>query len=159
LFYFPLSFSGKDGKKGYKRLALCHFLFGRIDHLRLFALQFSLYGVPSMAFNTLQLLRICSLFFVDVRFQQVQHASATTTSLFFIPCVISGAVTNIASGLLVSRVKANHLALAGALASTIAPVLLANMNIEWSYWRAAFWAMTLIPLSADGTSISPVISF
>src|SRR5205814_7972290 len=68
----------------------------------------------------------------------------------FIPCVIAGAVTNIAAGLLVSRIKANHLALAGALASTIAPVVLANMNVEWSYWRAAFWAMCLIPLSADG---------
>lgn len=85
------------------------------------------------------------------RFQEVQHRSTTTTSLYFIPCVIAGAATNIASGLLVSRVKANHLALAGALASTIAPVLLANMDLEWSYWRAAFWAMCLTPLSADGT--------
>jgi hypothetical protein len=80
----------------------------------------------------------------------VQHLSATKTSLYFIPCVIAGAVTNIAAGLLVSRVRANHLALAGALGSTVAPIVLANMDIEWSYWRAAFWAMCLIPLSADG---------
>jgi hypothetical protein len=80
----------------------------------------------------------------------VQHLSITTTSLYFIPCVVSGALTNIAAGLLVSRVKANHLALGGAICSTIAPIILANMNVEWSYWRAAFWAMFLIPLSADG---------
>ena len=92
------------------------------------------------------------------RFQEVQNKSTTTTSLYFIPCVIAGAATNIAAGLLVSRVKANHLAFAGALATTIAPVLLANMNLEWSYWRAVFWAMCLTPLSADGISpflISP----
>jgi len=87
-----------------------------------------------------------------IRFQEVLNKSTTTTSLYFIPCVITGAATNIAAGLLVSRVKANHLALAGALATTIAPILLANMNLEWSYWRAAFWAMCLTPLSADGTS-------
>jgi hypothetical protein len=82
----------------------------------------------------------------------VQHRSTTTTSLYFIPCVIAGAVTNIAAGLLVYRVKANHIALAGAIASAIAPVLLANMNLEGSYWGAAFWAMCLTPLSADGLS-------
>jgi MFS family permease len=94
------------------------------------------------AFNGVQ-------YFVTLTFQEVQHLSPTTTSLYFIPCVIAGALTNIAAGLLVSRVKANRLALFGALASTIAPILLANMNIEWSYWRAVFWAMCLIPLSAD----------
>jgi hypothetical protein len=103
-------------------------------------------------FNTLQLSRIPLRYETDYRFQEVQHHSTTTTSLYFIPCVIAGALTNIAAGLLVSRVKANYIALAGALASTVAPVLLANMNIEWSYWRAAFWAMCLIPLSADGNT-------
>jgi len=73
-----------------------------------------------------------------------------TASLYFIPCVITGAATNIVSGLLVSRVKANYLALAGAVASMISPIILATMSPEWSYWRAAFWAMCLIPLSADG---------
>jgi hypothetical protein len=96
------------------------------------------------AFNGVQ-------YFVTLTFQEVQHLSATTTSLYFIPCVVTGAGANIAAGLLVSRVKANHLAFAGALCSMVAPILLANMNIEWSYWRATFWAMCLIPLSADGT--------
>jgi len=97
---------------------------------------------------------------IGISFQEVQNKSTTTTSLYFIPCVITGAATNIAAGLLVSRVKANHLALAGALATTIAPVLLANMNLEWSYWRAAFWAMCLTPLSADGTSppVNPLMA-
>jgi len=89
------------------------------------------------------------------RFQEVQHHSTTTTSLYFIPCVIAGATTNIASGLLVSRVKANHIALAGAIGTMIAPLLMANMDIEWSYWRAAFWAMCLVPLSADGNPPNP----
>jgi len=88
-----------------------------------------------------------------VRYQEVQQLSITTTSLYFIPCVVSGALTNIAAGLLVSRVKANHLALGGAICSMIAPIILANMDIQWSYWRGAFWAMCLIPLSADGRSL------
>jgi hypothetical protein len=104
-------------------------------------------NVPSISPLTPQFLLAV---LIGIRFQEVQNKSTTTTSLYFIPCVITGAATNIAAGLLVSRVKANHLALAGALATTIAPVLLANMNLEWSYWRAAFWAMCLVPLSADG---------
>lgn len=84
--------------------------------------------------------------------------STTTTSLYFIPCVITGAATNIVSGLLVSRVKANHLALGGALASMISPIILATMSPDWSYWRAAFWAMCLVPLSADGLSPQTPIS-
>ena len=66
--------------------------------------------------------------------------------------MIAGAATNIASGLLVSRVKANHIALAGAIGTMIAPLLMANMDLEWSYWRGAFWAMCLCPLSADGNA-------
>src|SRR5579859_3652588 len=89
-------------------------------------------------------------------FQEIQYQSTTTTSLYFIPTVIAGAATNIASGLLVSRVKANHLALAGAVGTMIAPLVMANMDIEWSYWRAAFWAMCLCPLSADGTPKNPL---
>jgi len=92
-----------------------------------------------------------SRFNIKSRFQEVQGRSTTTTSLYFIPCVVTGAITNIVAGLLVSRVRANHLALVGALATTIAPAILANMKTEWSYWRASFWAMSLTPLSADGT--------
>lgn len=41
----------------------------------------------------------------------------------------------------------------------IAPLIMANMDLEWGYWRAAFWAMLFSPLSADGTPLNPFPSF
>lgn len=34
--------------------------------------------------------------------------------------------------------------------ATVAPLLMGLMKTEWSYWYAAFWAMSLLPFANDG---------
>ncbi|KAK2747286.1 hypothetical protein FQN57_002184 [Myotisia sp. PD_48] len=88
-------------------------------------------------------------YFMTLYFQRVQGLSALGASIRFIPMVISGALTNIATGLLVNRVSADILCLLAAIASAIAPLLMAVASPDWSYWTAAFIGCTLIPISAD----------
>ena len=88
-------------------------------------------------------------YFTTLYFQRLQHLTALQASVRFIPMVVSGAITNIATGLLVTRVHANILCIAAAAISTIAPLLMAVAKPEWSYWAAPFIATTLIPISAD----------
>lgn len=86
----------------------------------------------------------CSLFF-----QQVQHLSALQTSIRFIPSLILGALLNISTGLFVHKVPAVYLVLITSLLSAGSPLLMATINPSWTYWRAAFPAQLLEPLSVD----------
>ncbi|KMU86901.1 drug resistance transporter EmrB/QacA subfamily protein [Coccidioides immitis H538.4] len=88
-------------------------------------------------------------YFTSLYFQRIQNLSALQASVRFIPMVISGALTNIATGLLVPRVKANVLCIVAAIVSAIAPLLMAAAKPEWSYWTAPFLSVALIPVSAD----------
>lgn len=82
-------------------------------------------------------------------FQYVQHVSAIETSLRFLPAPVAGALTNMAMGLFVHRVRADWVILLGATISCIAPLLLALINPDWSYWACAFPAMALNPIGSD----------
>ncbi|EFR02753.1 integral membrane protein [Nannizzia gypsea CBS 118893] len=88
-------------------------------------------------------------FFTTLYFQELQGNSALTSSIKYIPMVISGLVTNIVTGFLVKRVSADILCTCAAIASSVAPLLMAIARPEWSYWTATFFATVLIPVSAD----------
>ena len=83
-------------------------------------------------------------------FQRVQHLSALHSSLRFLPHVISGTLANIMTGYLISRVKVQSLAVVSGALTVVAPVLMATINVEDTYWHAALWAMMLSPINADG---------
>ncbi|KAJ5179266.1 major facilitator superfamily domain-containing protein [Penicillium capsulatum] len=87
---------------------------------------------------------ILSLFF-----QEVQNLSALQAAIRFLPNVIIGVVLNIATGLLVHRLHANHLVLVTTVLSAGSPLLMAIIDPTWSWWYCAFWAVLLGPLSAD----------
>ncbi|GFF61669.1 putative transporter [Aspergillus lentulus] len=87
---------------------------------------------------------ILSLFF-----QNVQQLSAFQASLRFLPNVIVGIVLNLATGLLVHRLRADHLVLFTTFLSAGSPLLMAVIDPHWSWWYCAFWAVLLGPLSAD----------
>ncbi|WEW60141.1 hypothetical protein PRK78_005626 [Emydomyces testavorans] len=88
-------------------------------------------------------------YFTSLYFQRIQNLSALQASARFIPMVVAGALTNIATGLLVQRVKANVLCVFAAIISGIAPLLMALTKPNWSYWTVPFIAVGLIPVSAD----------
>lgn len=62
-----------------------------------------------------------------------------------------GVVVNIATGYLVSRVNVLTLTLATGVVTAVAPILMATVPIDSSYWGfAPFWAMVLSPINPDG---------
>jgi len=88
-------------------------------------------------------------YFMTLFFQEVQELSATQTSLRFLPMVFSGAVTNVATGLLVPTVSANLLVFSSVAMTSLSPMLMALVNQHWLYWYMAFPAVLLTPICAD----------
>ncbi|KAL2364801.1 hypothetical protein RJZ56_002218 [Blastomyces dermatitidis] len=71
------------------------------------------------------------------------------TSARFVPMIVSGALANIITGLVVGRIRADILCVGTAAVSAIAPLLMAFADPSWSYWTAAFIATGAIPILAD----------
>jgi nitrate/nitrite transporter NarK len=82
-------------------------------------------------------------------FQQVQDVSVIQTSLYFLPNILAGVVLNVFTGLLVHRIRADHLVLFTSILSAVPPLLMAIINRQWPWWWCAFPAMLLLPASAD----------
>lgn len=78
-------------------------------------------------------------------FQKVQGLSATQTSIRFLPAPVSGAVANVAMGLIVHRVSANYLVIGAGTLSLVAPLAMAFAASHSSYW-ASGKSSTLKPL-------------
>ncbi|KGO71186.1 Major facilitator superfamily domain, general substrate transporter [Penicillium expansum] len=94
------------------------------------------------AFNSFQY--ISTLFFQDV-----QNLSALQASIRFLPMAGVGVLTNIIAAHLVSKVNVNMLLGISAVITAVSPILMAVASPEWTYWTAAFIAMTLSPINGD----------
>ncbi|EGY19867.1 puromycin resistance protein pur8 [Verticillium dahliae VdLs.17] len=88
-------------------------------------------------------------YFTTLYFQEVQGTSAMTSSLQFLPHVVAGVLTNIATAYLISRVKVQTLAVVSGIITVAAPVLMATVPIDSYYWHAPFWALVLSPINPD----------
>ncbi|KAH8595193.1 major facilitator superfamily domain-containing protein [Bisporella sp. PMI_857] len=88
-------------------------------------------------------------FFLTLFYQDIQSLTAIQTSIRFLPMVVSGAATNFLTGWLVKRVRADVLVLSSAAITSVAPLLMAVIKPEWSYWACAFFATTCVPVCAD----------
>ena len=88
-------------------------------------------------------------YFTTLLFQDVQHVSATQTSLRFLPMVVMGFIINILTGFLVDKLPASILVLVASLLSAVSPVVYATLSPTSSYWVAAFPAMCVSPVSSD----------
>lgn len=58
-------------------------------------------------------------------------------------------ILNLSTGLLVHRIRADFLVLFTSFLCAGSPLLMAIIHPDWSWWYCAFWAVLLIPLSAD----------
>ncbi|KAL8993739.1 MAG: hypothetical protein Q9169_006121 [Polycauliona sp. 2 TL-2023] len=94
------------------------------------------------AFNAFQ-------YFATLYFQRVLFITALQTSVRFLPMVIIGTGVNVVTGVLVSRVQVRTLVVVSAILTLPASLLMATIHTDWSYWRAAFWAMALSPVHPD----------
>ena len=88
-------------------------------------------------------------YFMTLFFQKVQKLPATQASLRFLPMVISGALTNILTGLVVHRIRADHLVLVTVVLTLASPILMAVADRNASYWIYTFPATLLAPICAD----------
>ncbi|KAL7919276.1 major facilitator superfamily domain-containing protein [Trichoderma austrokoningii] len=91
----------------------------------------------------------CMELYSSLFFQQVQHHSALHASLQILPSLISGALTNISTGIFVNRMPVMWSVLISSTISAVAPLLMALIHPEWPYWYDAFFAQILTPLSCD----------
>ncbi|KAJ9606539.1 hypothetical protein H2200_008547 [Cladophialophora chaetospira] len=82
-------------------------------------------------------------------FQDVQHLSATQTSLRFLPAPASGLATNIVMGLAVHKIRADWAVTVTMAVSCLSPVLVAIMKIRAPYWEYAFPAIALNAIGPD----------
>jgi MFS family permease len=87
--------------------------------------------------------------FSSLYFQEIQHASPLTTSLYLLPNLTAGVAINISVGFFVHRVPARWLVAGSALICATSPLMMALMNPAWPYWYTAFWAQMFAPFSAD----------
>ncbi|KIW85271.1 hypothetical protein Z517_00661 [Fonsecaea pedrosoi CBS 271.37] len=82
-------------------------------------------------------------------FQDVQHLSATQTSLRFLPAPVAGVVTNIIMGLAVHKVRADWAVIITMAISSISPLLVAIMKVRAPYWEYVFPAIALNAIGPD----------
>ncbi|ETN41508.1 uncharacterized protein HMPREF1541_03444 [Cyphellophora europaea CBS 101466] len=87
--------------------------------------------------------------FSSLYFQEIQDSSTLATSLKLLPNLLSGAVLNLSVGLFVDKLPARWLVSISSLLASGAPLMMALVKPEWSYWYMEFWAQMLSPMSAD----------
>ncbi|KAM0251903.1 hypothetical protein ACHAQJ_007965 [Trichoderma viride] len=91
----------------------------------------------------------CMELYSSLFFQKVQLRTALHASLQILPSLISGALTNILTGVFVNRMPVMWSVLISSTISAVAPLLMALINPHWPYWYDAFFAQILTPLSCD----------
>ena len=77
-------------------------------------------------------------------FQEVQHISATRTSLYFLPMIAMGLALNVFAGYVVGRIAAVWLIIGGATAGAAACAILSlGVAPNTPYYKAMLWVMIL----------------
>ncbi|KAH7127585.1 major facilitator superfamily domain-containing protein [Dactylonectria macrodidyma] len=87
--------------------------------------------------------------FASLYFQEIQHLSALQAAIRILPSVIVGGALNFTTGLVVHKIPAVWLTVVTSLLSAGAPLLMALVQPQWTYWTCAFFAQVLMPFAVD----------
>lgn len=98
-----------------------------------------------LSFGVMQVFELLT----SLYFQQVQHLSALSSSIRFLPSLIIGAGLNLTTGLIVHRTPAAMLVVCTSTLSAGSPLLMALIKTQWPYWYDAFPAQILEPLCVE----------
>jgi MFS family permease len=82
-------------------------------------------------------------------FQEIQHLSALQAAIRILPSLVVGVILNFSTGLLVHKIPAMWIVIVSSILTAGAPLLMAVIQPEWTYWANAFFAQILMPISAD----------
>lgn len=88
-------------------------------------------------------------YFIALYFQEIQGLSAIQTAIRFLPQVVIGLGTSLFTGWLVKCAHADLLILGSGIITAICPLLMANVDPNWSYWSCSFFALCCIPICGD----------
>lgn len=88
-------------------------------------------------------------YFSTLFFQNTQHLTALQTSLRFLPMVLVAALTDLLTGLLVSKIHVRILVSLTAMISLASSILMATVDPSSPYWTHAFAAMLLSAIGPD----------
>jgi hypothetical protein len=83
-------------------------------------------------------------------FQKVQGLPPVQVSLNFLPNIVIGLIINPLTGLFIQRVSAYQLLVISSIIAALSPLAMILIDPSWSFWRCAFWAILLSPVSVDG---------
>ena len=89
-------------------------------------------------------------------YQNVQHLSPIEAAVRYMPNIAAGSSLNVVTGLIIHRVPVNYYVVIISGLCTLAPLLMAIIHVDWSFWLASFWVMFLLPTSVDGESLHPL---
>ncbi|ORX35560.1 putative MFS transporter [Kockovaella imperatae] len=87
--------------------------------------------------------------FASLFFQEIQHLSPLQTSLRILPSMIVGAMLNLTIGFMVDRIPPIWIVTLSSVLCAIAPLLMAVIHPQRTYWGNAFIAQLLQPVSCD----------
>ncbi|KAJ5357887.1 hypothetical protein N7541_005045 [Penicillium brevicompactum] len=87
-------------------------------------------------------------------FQRVQGLSVLPSSWQMLPIPVIGALTSTLTERHLSRVPASRVLVVTALLSSLAPVLMIVLDVNWGYWNCAVYAVSLNSVAAS--SIIPI---
>jgi len=87
--------------------------------------------------------------FSRLYFQEVQELSALQASLRILPSLIIAVILNFSTGYLIDKAPAFWVLLITMTLTAGAPLLMAIISPQTSYWKGAFFAQVLEPLGGD----------
>ena len=87
--------------------------------------------------------------FVNFYFQNIKRDSTIRAGIQFIPTCVAGAAANLTMALIISRARGDWIIYGATTASSVAPLLMALIRPNWSYWAGPFPAVTLNAIQGD----------
>ncbi|KAL7627119.1 hypothetical protein AAE478_003895 [Parahypoxylon ruwenzoriense] len=83
--------------------------------------------------------------FANLFFQEVQQLSGLQAAIRILPSLIVGIVLSFTTGLFVHKIPADWIVLTTSLLTAGAPLLMAVIQPQWSYWANAFYRPPTLP--------------
>ncbi|KGO71298.1 Major facilitator superfamily domain, general substrate transporter [Penicillium italicum] len=87
-------------------------------------------------------------------FQRAQGLSALRSSWQYLPIPMAGALSTLLTGYFSPRVEANRILVVAIVLSSLSPLFMATLNLDWPYWKFAMPAVSLNPVASN--SVIPI---
>ncbi|KAK4869893.1 hypothetical protein LT330_005617 [Penicillium expansum] len=87
-------------------------------------------------------------------FQRAQGLSLLRSSWQYLPIPIAGALSILLIGQYSSRVEANRILVIAIVLSSLSPLLMATLSLDWPYWNCAMPAVSLNSVASN--SVIPI---